>query len=130
MHRRPNSHIWSEHAQGRSRSTEDIMTGVGLGADALDQVTKDVTGHGVMCKFDCSHCGRQTALLTTWPELASFFRGVKVKGSTATHQGLMQRIRCRCRRVNRLLWGWDEIHNFVTQAVRLRRLPPDVLNVR
>ena len=127
MHRRRNGQIWSEHVQGRGRSTDDIMSGVNMGADGLDQVSKQVSEHGVTCKFDCSHCGRQTALVTTWPELAAFFQGVKVKGSTPTNQGMLTRVRCRCRRINRMLWGWDEIHNYVTQAVRLRRLPPEVL---
>ena len=127
MHRRPNQHIWSEHAKGRGRSTEDIMSGVGLGADSLDVVQKRVIDPGVLCKFDCSHCGRQTALITTWPEIAAFFRGQKVKGSTATNQGVLTRIRCRCRRVNRMLWDWDEIQNYVMQAVRTRRLPPELI---
>ena len=74
MHRRRNGQIWSEHVQGRGRSTDDIMSGVNMGADGLDQVSKQVSEHGVTCKFDCSHCGRQTALVTTWPELAAFFQ--------------------------------------------------------
>lgn len=128
MHRRSNGHIWSEHAKGRSQSTNDIMSGVGLGAESLEVVTKDVGPNGVTCKFDCSHCGRQTALITVWPELVAFFRGQKVKGATPTQQGVLMRVRCPCRRVNRLLWGWDEVHNYVTQAVRLRQVPPHVLN--
>lgn len=123
-----NSHIWSEHQKGRHRSTDDIMAGVGLGVDSLDTVVKSPTSQGVVCKFDCGRCGRQTAILTPWPEMACYFRGVKVKGASPTAQGLLVRIRCSsCRRVNRVLWSWPEVHQHVTEAVRLRRLPPAVL---
>ena len=127
---------WSEHQPGRRGSPRDIMSGVNeSGAPALEIVDKRNVAGGVEATYDCGHCGRQTRIFTPWAEMAAYYRGDPdprtgrpIKGTASTNQGLLVRLRCeRCSRVNRILWEWPEIDSSVREAVRLRRLPPEVL---
>ncbi len=122
--------IWSEHQRGRLQSTEDVMSGVGLGVDSLEVVMKRTGPHGVECTYDCARCGRQTRMITPFPELAFYYTGQKVKGATPTNQGIVVAMRCRCRFVNRMLWSWAEVDQHVREAVRLRRLPGHLIQGR
>lgn len=130
-----NKGIWSEHQKGRRRSAHDIMIGVDAGADALEIVEKRAGPQGVHATYDCAHCGKQTQFFTPWLEMACYYRGDPdprtgrpFKGTTATNQGVLVRLRGpRCNRINRVLWTWPEIDVLVREAVRLRRLPPNVL---
>jgi hypothetical protein len=119
---------WSENQEGRHRGTEDIMLGVGLGVDSLDIVAAEALPHGARGVYDCSHCGRQTDFFTPWPEMACYYRGRPIKGTAPTNQGMFVRMRCpRCNRISKIIWPWTEVDSLVREAVRLRRLPPEVL---
>ncbi|HEY5657327.1 MAG TPA: hypothetical protein VIY27_06020 [Myxococcota bacterium] len=127
--------VWSEHQQGRRQNSNDIMMGVNAGADALEVVDKRAADAGVEATFDCGHCGKQTRFFTPWLEMACYFRGDPdprtgrpFKGTSPTNQGMLVRLRgARCNRINKVLWAWPEVEELVREAVRLRRLPPQVL---
>lgn len=118
-----------DNRKGRRQSADDMMAGVGLGVDGMDLLRKEIVGHGVLCTYDCARCGRQSKLMSNWPELLSFYRGQRVKGTTPTQQGVYMRVRCPCGRINRLVWGWDEILNYLRHAVRAGQLPPAALQM-
>lgn len=121
-----NRNIWSDFGRGRVNAERDLVLNLDRGVGSLTTVDKQIGKAGeLITTFDCGHCGWQCRAITVLPEMLAFYRGMKVKDTVALRDGIVLKFGCgRCQHRNDVMLSWSEIRDYIEDAVRAGRIPP------
>jgi len=120
--------VWTESLdQGRAYLDDALH---GLGEAQSESVEDHVTNRGVIYKFDCHRCSRQSKWTFTWGEVVAFKTKQPIVPHTKyTQQGVMFLGACPCGKVNPVIFSWSDVNRYVQHAVQAGILNPKILQV-